>query len=224
MDGGFQMEKIKVFLLDQHPLLLMSLNLLLNGQEDMKVCGESNDTRQTLQLLQKIDADVVLLGLSFNNGPGGLEFLKDVRVHHPRIRSIVLSSHLEHSYAERAMKAGALGYICKSEPPEEVLLAIRTVHSEGVYLSKNILNQVVRQFASGVLANGGSAIQKLADRELEVFELIGQGKSTKEIASILRLDIKTIETYRVRVKKKLGFRNATELHQRALKWMENKSE
>ena len=122
------------------------------------------------------------------------------------------------------MKAGAQGYISKTELPEEILLAIRTIHCGGVYLSKSILNIVVKQFASGILSNGNSPIQNLADRELEVFELIGQGKSTKEIASILRLDVKTIETYRVRTKKKLGFKNATELHQRALKWMESKNE
>jgi DNA-binding NarL/FixJ family response regulator len=113
--------------------------------------------------------------------------------------------------------------VSKTEPPEDVLVAVRTVHADGVHLSKNILNIVVRQFASGVLADGNSPVQHLADRELEVFELIGQGKSTKEIAAILRLDVKTIETYRVRTKKKLGFKNATELHQSALKWMESKN-
>lgn len=222
MENGNGAGKIKVFIVDQHPLILMSLQTLVDSQEDMKVCGKSNDTRDALQLLGGVHTEIVITGLSFSNGPGGLEFLKDVRIHFPKVRSLVLSSHTERSYAERAMKAGAQGYVSKTEAPEEILLAVRTVHNDGVHLSKNILNIVVRQFASGVLSEGSSPVQHLADRELEVFELIGQGKSTKEIASILRLDVKTIETYRVRVKKKLGFMNATELHQSALKWMESK--
>lgn len=222
MDNGNGTGKINVFVVDQHPLILMSLQTLLDSQGDMKVCGKSNDTREALQVLAGAHADIVITGLSFNNGPGGLEFLKDVRIHFPKLRTLVLSSHTERSYAERAMKAGAQGYVSKTESPEEILLAVRTVYNDGVHLSKNILSIVVRQFASGVLSEGSSPVQHLADRELEVFELIGQGKSTKEIASILRLDVKTIETYRVRVKKKLGFMNATELHQSALKWMESK--
>ena len=222
MDSGDGAKKIGIFLVDQHPLILMSLQTVINSQEDMKVCGKSNDTREALHLLNGTHADIVLTGLSFTNSPGGLEFLKDIRIRFPKIRTLVLSSHTERSYAERAMKAGALGYVSKTEPPEDVLLAIRTVHGDGVHLSKTILNIVVKQFASGVLSDGNSPVQHLADRELEVFELIGQGKSTKDIASILRLDVKTIETYRVRTKKKLGFKNATELHQSALKWMESK--
>ncbi len=200
----------------------MSLETLLNSQPDMEVCGKANDTREAIQTLQGTNPNIVVTGLSFSNGPGGLEFLKDVRIHFPRVRCMVLSSHTERSYAERAMKAGAQGFVSKTEPLDEILLAIRTVSNDGVHLSRNILNIVVKQFASGVLSEGNSPVLHLADRELEVFELIGQGKSTKEIAAILRLDVKTIETYRVRTKKKLGFKNATELHQSALKWMESK--
>lgn len=224
MDNGNARVKVKVFVVDQHPLIVLALKTLLESQEDMEVCGASNETREALRSLKDASTEIVIMGLSFSNGPSGLEFLKDLRLHYPEVRSLVLSSHTERSYAERAMKSGAQGYICKSEPLEEVLVAIRTVHNDGVYLSKSILSLVVKQFASGVLANGNSPIQNLADRELEVFELIGQGKSTREIADILRLDVKTIETYRVRTKKKLGYKNATELHQRALKWMESKSE
>ena len=221
MDNGNGTGKINVFVVDQHPLILMSLQTLLDSQGDMKVCGKSNDTREALQVLAGAHADIVITGLSFNNGPGGLEFLKDVRIHFPKLRTLVLSSHTERSYAERAMKAGAQGYVSKTESPEEILLAVRTVYNDGVHLSKNILSIVVRQFASGVLSEGSSPVQHLADRELEVFQLLGQGRETRQIAESLNVSMKTVQAFCARIKSKLKLASATELLREAVRWHES---
>jgi DNA-binding NarL/FixJ family response regulator len=206
--------KARVLLVDDQPVVRERLAQLIGSETDMSLCGETDDPRIALQLLATTKPDLIVTGLSLKDSHG-LEFIKDLRLHYPDVRVLVFSMYDESVYAERAIRAGSSGFVSKRESTREVSRAIREILSGGIYLSSRVTGDTVRRFFGRSSNRPGSDLAKLSDRELEVLELIGRGRSTRQIAATLRLDIKTVETYRLRIKNKLGLRSMGELMMRA---------
>ncbi len=209
--------KERVLVVDDHPLFRDRLSQIINHELDMEVCGEAEDVRQALEILQHAQPDLVIVDISLP-GTGGLELIKQSRALGVKTPILVLSMHDETLYAERAFRAGANGYITKRQPASEIVTAIRRVIAGEVYLSAEMTAGVLSNLPHGGLKNVPRPIDRLTDRELEVLELIGRGRTTREIAATLNLGVATIDTYRARIKEKMNFRNAVELQHFAVRW------
>jgi len=210
----------KVLLVDDHPIVRHGLGLLIEQEDDLTVCGETESAVETLDSISSLNPDIVLVDISLR-GSNGLELTKALKDAHPEIPVLILSMHDESLYAERALRSGARGYIMKQESADTVLLSIRKVLSGSVYLSERLSSKMLREFVDGNKVEGEKfGIESLSDRELEVFELIGCGHSTRKIADRLGLSVKTIETHRAHVKQKLKLDDATALVHRAFHWVE----
>ena len=214
--------KTKIFLVDDHPLVREWLTNLLNQQPDLEVCGEAENATQALRGIAESKPNLAIIDISLK-GASGLEVVKDLSIQHPLIASLVLSMHEEELYAERAMRAGARGYVRKRETSKNILAAIRCVLEGGIYISQKLSNAMAQKFLEGQEAVGisQSRVGQLSDRELEVFHLLGQGKSTSQIAEQLHVSLKTVQAYCVRAKQKLGLTTAMELAREAILWVEN---
>ena len=208
--------KFGVLLVEDHPMFREQLAQLIGKEADMRVCGEADNNQDALQLLQSNPADIVVLDLSLK-GPSGLELLKDLKARGFSVPVLVLSMHDELLYAERVLRAGARGYITKHETSKEVMDAIRKVLSGEVYLGRRMASRVFESFSARPVREDGVSL--LTDRELQVFELIGRGRSTRQISSSLRLGMSTVETYRTRIKTKLHLENASQLYHEAIRWV-----
>ena len=211
--------KCKVFLVDDHPIVRQGLALFIEREPDLMVCGEAEDATSALQAIRDATPDFVILDISLN-GPDGLELLKTLRVRYPNLPALVLSMHDESVYAERALRAGANGYIMKQEAADKVITAIRHILGGDVYLSDRLTKQMLQQFVNGSISPR-DPLAKLSDRELEVFRLIGAGHGTRQIADELHVSTKTVESYQAHIKEKLALRNARELVQYAVEWSLN---
>lgn len=208
----------KVLIVDDHPIFREGLADLINRQEDMEVCGMAKDAPRTLKILKKLTPDIVTVDISLEDS-SGLELMKDIRIRFPELPMLALSMHQESIYAERAIRAGAKGYITKQEASKKVITAIRRVLEGHLYMSEKLKEELL---FSMIGRNGSvvdsSPIERLTDRELEVFRLLGQGKGTSQIAEHLCLSAKTIETYRSRIKEKLNLKSGSELMRCAFQW------
>jgi DNA-binding NarL/FixJ family response regulator len=211
--------KCKVFLVDDHPIVRQGLALFIEREPDLMVCGEAEDATSALQAIREAAPDFVILDISLN-GPDGLELLKTLRVRYPNLPALVLSMHDESVYAERALRAGANGYIMKQEAADKVITAIRHILGGDVYLSDRLTKQMLQQFVNGSISPR-DPLAKLSDRELEVFRLIGAGHGTRQIADEMHVSTKTVESYQAHIKEKLALRNARELVQYAVEWSLN---
>jgi DNA-binding NarL/FixJ family response regulator len=205
-----------VLIVDDHPIFRAGLIGLVNLEMDLTVCGEANDASQAIQLLEKLHPDLVLLDMSLP-GKGGLELLKDIRSLSPQTPVLIISMHDETLYAERVIRAGGRGYIMKQEGPEKIVQAIRRVLSGSISVSDRIAAQILDAMSGGK-GTGSCSVSSLTDREFEVYRLLGQGKEPHEIARILHLSIKTVDTHRAHIRQKLGLKNATELIHHATRW------
>jgi DNA-binding NarL/FixJ family response regulator len=205
----------KIILVDDHPVMRDGLAQLINQEEDLTICGQFEDAATAFDAVGTLKPEIVIIDLSLK-GSSGLELIKSIKAHYPRILMLVLSMYDESLYAERVLRAGAAGYIMKQEATEKVLGALRQVLNGGIYLSEKMNAKFMHQLVGGRPPMGGSLIERLSDRELEVFGLIGQGRGTRQIAEQLHLSIKTIESHRAHIKEKLNLRNATELVHRAI--------
>jgi DNA-binding NarL/FixJ family response regulator len=210
-------KKKAVFVVDDHPIVRQGLTLLVNQESDLTVCGEAEEMHSALVSIFALKPDIVIVDISLN-GPDGLELLKNVRINSPRLPVLVLSMHDESIYAERALRAGANGYIMKQEATEKVLVALRRILSGEIYVSDKIANSMLQHYVRGANPSEHSSIAELTDRELEVFRLIGEGHGTRQIAEALHLSIKTVESYQAHIKEKLSLRSARELVQHAIEW------
>jgi DNA-binding NarL/FixJ family response regulator len=210
--------KCKVLLVEDHPMFRERLALLINKDLGMAVCGEADNIADAMSIIRELQPDIAIVDISLR-GSSGLELIKDLRAEGFTLPVLVLSMHAEELYAERALRAGAKGYIMKSEASSDVLEAIRTVQRGEVYVSRPMVGKLLTRLTSTVQRNEATGVGALADRELEVFQLIGQGRNTREIAKLLSLGESTIETYRARIREKLGLRNTAELAQRAAQWV-----
>ena len=214
---GPQTKKSKVLLVDDHPIVRQGLALLIDREADLTVCGEADGGFAALQTIADLRPDILVLDISLN-GPDGIDLLKMIRFKDPALPVLVLSMHDESTYAERALRAGANGYIMKQEATEKVLTAIRRILRGEVYLSENLTNRMLQHLIRGTATSEDSPLANLSDRELEVFRLIGEGHGTRQIAEDLHISVKTVESYQAHIKEKLSLRNARELVQHAIKW------
>src|SRR5271157_327732 len=210
-----RVRKKNVFIVDDHPLLRQGLAILINREHDLRVCGEAEDAHAALKAIATNQPDILIADISLN-GPDGLDLLKNLRTLYPDLPVLILSMHDESIYAERALRARANGYIMKQEATEKVLVAIRRILSGDIYLSDRMANKLLHQYISGSSADLNSRLSTLSDRELEVFRLIGEGRSTRQIAESLHLSMKTVETYQAHIKDKLSLRSGRELVQHAI--------
>jgi DNA-binding NarL/FixJ family response regulator len=215
-------KKSRVLLVDDHPIVRQGLALLIDRETDLCVCGEAEGAHSAFHAIATLRPDMVVLDISLN-GPDGLDVLKEIRTNTTNLPVLILSMHDESIYAERAMRAGANGYIMKQEATERVLVAIRRILQGEVYLSGRLTNTLLQQYVRGASPAKGSPLVNLTDRELEVFRLIGEGHGTRQIAEELHLSVKTIESYQAHIKEKLALRNARELVQHAIEWTVNLS-
>lgn len=204
--------------MDDHPLVREWLAQLIQRENDLSVCGEAEDVQDTLQKIDASQPDIVIADISLKS-THGLELVKDLQSRHPNLPVLVLSMHDESLYAERVLRAGAMGYITKQEATKKVLLAIRQVLSGEIYLSEKMSARMVHKLVVGRNQEHASPIERLTDRELEVFQLIGRGQGTRKIAEELHLGIKTVESYRARIKEKLKLEDGTQLLQQAIQWV-----
>ena len=209
--------KRRIFLVDDHPLVREGLSNLINQQDDLAVCGEAEDAAQALAGIGVARPDLALIDISLKTA-SGLELVKDLGIHFPLVALIVLSMHDELLYAERALRAGARGYVMKRETTKEVLTAIRRVLEGDVYVSDRVLNAMAKRLGAPRKAAAGSPVEQLSDRELEIFRLLGQGLTTSQIAADLHLSLKTVQAYCARAKEKFGVSSLGELLRAAIRW------
>lgn len=206
----------KVFIVDDHPLVREGLANLINQQTDMEVCGDAEDSAGAISAIQTTNPDVVLVDISLKN-ESGLELVKTLRNQFPELAVIVLSMHDEALYAERALHAGARGYVMKRETTKNVLTAIRRVFEGDIYVSDRVVNSMAKRMSSRKTA-AAEPVERLSDRELEIFRLLGQGRTPSQIAEDLRLSLKTVQAYCARAKEKFGVTSLTELLRAAIRW------
>jgi DNA-binding NarL/FixJ family response regulator len=209
----------RVFLVDDHPMMRAGLAHLIERQADLGVCGEAANPAEALRALPAAKPDIVLADLTMP-GRSGLEFVKDLLAIHPALPILIVSMHDETVYAERALRAGARGYIMKEAGGEAVVAAIRQILGGQVYVSPAMSARILDNLSGRKPRGSSSPIEKLTDREFEVFQLIGQGKSTRDIAEQLHLSSKTVDVHRSHIKEKLELKDATALIRHAVRWVE----
>lgn len=216
-DVEARISKFRVLIVDDHPIVRRGLTEMINQEPDLEVCGEAADTTEALEHVKARSPDVVVVDLSLKSGHG-IDLIEQVKAFDERIRMIVSSMHDEALFAERALRAGALGYLSKQEPAGKLIDAIRVVARGEIYLSATMSNRLLYAVVGGDRLDR-NPIATLSNRELEVFEMIGQGLATKQIAGKLHLSPKTIETHREKIKSKLNLSNSNELNRRAVQWV-----
>jgi DNA-binding NarL/FixJ family response regulator len=208
---------VKILLVDDHPIVRRGLRDLLAAEKDLVVCGEAGSAEDAMQLIEETQPDLAIVDISLSE-TGGLELIKQIKAANEHIKVLVASMHDESVFAERALRAGALGYVEKARAPEQLVHAIRQVLQDRIYLSHQMTERFLNR-ARGGKPTKSSSIDSLTDRELEVFELFGQGLTTKLIAERLHRSVKTIETHRESIKHKLGLGTSNELTHRATLWL-----
>jgi DNA-binding NarL/FixJ family response regulator len=216
--------KHRIFILDDHPVMRRGYRTLINGEMDMEVCGEAETAMQALERIPAAAPDLVIADITLE-GINGIQFVKRLRTEQSGLGVLVVSMHEESLYAERALHAGAVGYLMKTEADSTVVIAIRRVLGGKIYVSDRMQDKVMVVFAGRTTpryrADSQSLVEKLSDRELEVFELHGRGLSTREMADALKISHKTVATHRGRIKTKLAIESTPELVRRAVLWIES---
>jgi DNA-binding NarL/FixJ family response regulator len=211
--------QIRIYLVDDHPLVRESLTSLINRQPDLVVSGEADEPARALREITAAPPDVAIVDISLKVG-SGLELIKSLRARLPRLHVIVLSMHDERLYAERAIRAGARGYVMKRESTKRIVAAIRQVMQGRLCVSESIAASFAERFVGSNPALGESPVEGLSDRELEVFVMLGRGLETRQVAEALNISIKTVQAYCARIKQKLNIASATELLREAIRWQE----
>ena len=209
----------RVLIVDDHPMMRTGLAQLIDNEGDLKVCAEAENAGQALDIAVSQTLDLILLDISLPD-KSGLELIKDIRALKPGLPILVVSMHDESLYAERVLRAGGRGYIMKQEGGKKLIQAIRQVLNGQIYVSEKMSAGILETFSGRRTEAAVSPVQQLSDREFEVFRLIGQGKSTREIAVHLHLSAKTVEVHRLNIKKKLKLKTATDLVRHAVRWLD----
>lgn len=214
-------QKNRIFIVDDHPIVRKGLAQLINQEEDLVICGEADNAETALEALKKVKPDIAIVDISLR-GIDGFELTRLIRARFDNIPVLVISMHDESLFAERALRVGARGYIMKQEAIEKMMEAIRKVLRGELYVSERVSANIVKRFVDGKAEGVSSPEELLSDREMEVFQLIGQGFGTRQIADQLHVSVKTVETYRANIKEKLNLKNATELMKHAVHWIESR--
>lgn len=212
----------EVFIVDDHPIVRKGISQLIEKEEDLRVCGEAEDVKGARAALSKQQPDVIIVDLSLKDSDG-LELIKDIRNRYRQLPVLVLSMHDETIYAERLLGAGASGYIMKQAAAEQLLTALRRVLAGGIYVSEAVGNSMIEKFATGGRNATADPIDSLSNRELQVLSLLGRGKTTRQVAEALNLSVKTVESHRQRIKKKLHLDTSPQLVRYAVKWYEKQN-
>jgi len=207
----------RVLIVDDHPIVRQGLRRVMENEDDLTVCGEAETARDARTAIKDLNPDVVIADISLKQGDG-IELVRDVRAHHPQMPILVLSMHDETIYAERMLSAGANGYIMKQAASEQFLISLRRVLDGNIYVSEAVGNNMIQKFASGGSYLSANPIDRLSNRELQILHMIGKGMSTRETAQALNLSIKTVESHRQRIKRKLNLSTGTQLVQYAVNW------
>lgn len=210
--------KSRIFLVDDHPIVITGFTLMLNAQPDLEVCGTANSAEEALEKVSKANPDLVITDMTLP-GRNGLDLLRDLQAVMPGCRVLMVTMHDELLYAERALRAGARGYLMKEAGSEKMLAAIRQVLAGQVSVSERMQAKILSGMIGQQAKASASPIEKLSDREFEIFRLLGEGKTTKEIADQLHLSHKTVAVHRGHIKEKLGVTNANELVHQAVRWV-----
>ena len=211
--------KFRLLLVDDHPVVLDGYQLMFNAQPDLAVCATAANVADALRAIEREPPDLVLTDLTMP-GRGGLELIKDLAPLHPGVKVLVCSMHDEMLYAERALHAGAKGYLTKDSPGPVMLAAIRRVLDGGIYVSERLAARLLDAFAGTRPRGSTSPLEKLSDREFEVFRLFGEGRTAKEIAAQLNLSPKTVSVHRDHIKEKMDFSTSAEMIRQAVRWVE----
>ena len=214
--------RAKILIVDDHPLVREWLSTLIAQQEDLTVCGEAEDTARALEVIASARPDLAVVDIGLK-GSSGIELIKEIKARYPGVGILVLSMHEEASHAERAVRAGAQGYVMKTESTRCVIDAIRDVLGGKLYLSERVTKLFVSKFVHRKAPAFGASIELLSDRELQVFGLLGQGYDTRQIADRLELSAKTVHAYYGRIREKLNLRTSTQLLLEAVRWHEGGS-
>ncbi|HZQ45844.1 MAG TPA: response regulator transcription factor [Verrucomicrobiae bacterium] len=207
----------RILIVDDHPLVRLSLREFIRREKDLEVCGEAEDKEQALAAAAATKPHLAIIDLTLKSS-NGMELIKDLRERHPEVQILVLSMHDETIHAERAIRAGARGYITKQEATTKVMVAIRQILSGEIYWSERAAARIASKIAGPAGGVAESPVDCLTDRELQVFEMIGSGRSTRQIAAALHIDVSTVETYRARIKDKLNLKDSLALLQYAIRW------
>jgi DNA-binding NarL/FixJ family response regulator len=211
-------EAKRIVIVDDHPLFRKGLEQLIHSEDGFAVCGEANNAPEAMDVIRKLNPDLAIVDLSLP-GANGIELIKNIRAEFSKLPILVLSMHDESLYALRALRAGAEGYVMKHEAMTNVIQAIREVFNGRPYLSPAMAAQVITKFAHRQAEGEADAVERLSDRELEVLELIGKGNDVRQIAKVLHLSPKTVETHRSHIKDKLDLKNSREVARFALQWL-----
>lgn len=220
MDNGY---KKRIIIVDDHPIMQKGLSTILEAEHGFEVVQQFGNAEEVLKLYDDLTVDLAVIDISLP-GMSGLELVKHLATRDPDLRILVVSRHDESLYAERVIRAGAKGYVMKLEAGEQLIKAIKKVLRGGIYVSEEVSEKLLMGMALGHKEINNSPIDQLSDRELEVFEFTGKGNTTREIAEKLHLSVKTVESYRARIKSKLNLDNATELMMHAVKWVEGEKQ
>ena len=215
-----EVSKTGVFVIDDHPLVRDSLAMLINQQEDMRVCGEAEDSAAALRGLAQAAPDIAIVDLSLKEG-SGLDLIKQLKLRAPALPVVVLSMHDEKLYAERCIRAGARGYVMKRESSKRIVAAIREVRAGRLFLSEQAASHFAERFVGAKITE--TPLENLSDRELQVFGLIGRGMPTRDIAVSMNVSVKTVQAYCARIKQKLQIASATELLREAVRWYDQQN-
>jgi len=210
-------EQYQIFIVDDHELVRKGLVQLINSEENLEVCGEATTVYQAKQMKRYLEPDIAIIDISLPDG-SGLDLIKNLHQWRPEMKIIVLSMYDDELFAERALNNGALGYVNKQDSAEKLLQAIKQVIMNKVYVSQKMTERLLRKISTKTKSTSVSLIELLSDREIEVFELIGSGKTTSQIAEMLNLSVKTIDTYRSNIKQKLQLGSGAELTRSAVLW------
>src|SRR5213082_407554 len=209
----------RIVIVDDHPLFRKGLEQLIHSEDGFAVCGEANNAPEAMDVIRKLNPDLAIVDLSLP-GANGIELIKNIRAEFPRLPILVLSMHDESLYAVRALRAGADGYVMKHEAMANVIQAIREILNGRPYLSPAMAAQVITKFAHRQAEGENDAVERLSDRELEILELIGKGNEVRQIAKLLHLSPKTVETHRAHIKEKLNLASAHQVGRFAVQWID----
>jgi len=215
--------KKKILVVDDHPVTRRGLAKIIDQESDLEIIAEADDSVQALEAIKRLKPDLVIADISLKDS-SGLELTKTIKKQYPFLPVLIQSMHEETMYSERALQAGAMGYVMKDAPTEDLMTAIRKVLVGQVYTSEKMATRLVNKIIHGKAGSCASPIDSLSDRELEVFNLLGKGFGTSQIAEKLKLSIKTVETYRAHLKEKLALTDASELRQYAIQWLASRNE